>query len=116
MSTHSEPRKDEDDYINDYLRNNRTEKDAERDVQRDDVERDVEQERGQEDGDGRIAKVGIRDRMKHFTWAWFTSTMSTGGLAIALAETPRRFDGEYFPAQNLGCGINYRATCYSNVL
>ncbi|KAF1956213.1 hypothetical protein CC80DRAFT_472942 [Byssothecium circinans] len=40
-------------------------------------------------------KVGIRERLKHFTWAWFTSTMSTGGLAIALAETPHKFRGLY---------------------
>ncbi|KAF2691198.1 C4-dicarboxylate transporter/malic acid transport protein [Lentithecium fluviatile CBS 122367] len=35
----------------------------------------------------------MRVRLKHFTWAWFTSTMSTGGLAIALARTPHRFGG-----------------------
>jgi hypothetical protein len=39
-------------------------------------------------------KVGVRERLKHFTWAWFLSTMSTGGLAIILAETPHKFHGK----------------------
>jgi hypothetical protein len=38
--------------------------------------------------------VSIRERLKHFTWSWFTSTMGTGGLAIALGVTPHRFRGE----------------------
>ncbi|KAF2661316.1 hypothetical protein K491DRAFT_647624 [Lophiostoma macrostomum CBS 122681] len=37
--------------------------------------------------------VSIRERLKHFTWSWFTSTMGTGGLAIALGVTPHRFRG-----------------------
>jgi C4-dicarboxylate transporter/malic acid transport protein len=40
-------------------------------------------------------KVSIRQRLKHFTFAWFLSTMSTGGLSIALAETPHQFTGLY---------------------
>lgn len=40
-----------------------------------------------------ITKVNLRLRLKHFTFAWFLSTMSTGGLAIALAETPHQFRG-----------------------
>ena len=36
-------------------------------------------------------RVGIRERMKHFTWAWFTLTMSTGGIALLLSLEPHRF-------------------------
>ncbi|KAI4913134.1 hypothetical protein J4E85_010867 [Alternaria conjuncta] len=38
-------------------------------------------------------KIGLRSRLKHFTFAWFLSTMSTGGLALAIAETPHQFPG-----------------------
>ncbi|KAF2089922.1 C4-dicarboxylate transporter/malic acid transport protein-like protein [Saccharata proteae CBS 121410] len=38
-------------------------------------------------------RVSLKNRLEHFTWSWFTTTMSTGGLALALAETPHRFDG-----------------------
>jgi C4-dicarboxylate transporter/malic acid transport protein len=37
--------------------------------------------------------IGIRDRVHHFTWAEFTATMSTGGIALLLAQTPHRFKG-----------------------
>ncbi|KAF2199041.1 hypothetical protein GQ43DRAFT_133210 [Delitschia confertaspora ATCC 74209] len=40
-------------------------------------------------------KVGLRERLKHFTWAWFTGTMSSGGIGILLAQTPHRFRGLY---------------------
>ena len=36
--------------------------------------------------------IGIRDHLHHFTWAWFTTTMSTGGIALILAQTPHRFN------------------------
>lgn len=32
-------------------------------------------------------------RLQHFTWTWFACTMSTGALAIVLANTPFRFTG-----------------------
>jgi hypothetical protein len=40
-------------------------------------------------------KIGLRRRLKHFTFAWFLCTMSTGGLSIALTETPHKFRGVY---------------------
>ncbi len=38
-------------------------------------------------------RLGLWERIPHFTWAWFSSTMSTGGLALALAATPHQFNG-----------------------
>ncbi|KIW85148.1 hypothetical protein Z517_00538 [Fonsecaea pedrosoi CBS 271.37] len=34
-------------------------------------------------------------RMKHVTWAWFTLTMATGGIANVLQTVPYRFRGLY---------------------
>ena len=35
------------------------------------------------------------DRLEHFTWAWFTLPMATGGLALLLnsGTQPHSFDG-----------------------
>lgn len=41
----------------------------------------------------RVKVVSIRDRLRDFTWSWFSVTMSTGALAILLALTPNRFPG-----------------------
>lgn len=35
----------------------------------------------------------FRDRIAHFTWPWFACTMSTGALAVVLANTPNTFTG-----------------------
>lgn len=35
----------------------------------------------------------FKDRIAHFTWPWFATTMSTGAIAVVLANTPNRFDG-----------------------
>lgn len=34
-----------------------------------------------------------KQRLRHMTWAWFTSSMSTGGIALLLGRTPFRFRG-----------------------
>lgn len=33
-------------------------------------------------------KLGYKERIKHFTWAWYTLTMSTGGLALLISVQP----------------------------
>ncbi|KAL5337841.1 voltage-dependent anion channel [Aspergillus crustosus] len=38
-------------------------------------------------------KVSLRERLRHFTWAWYTLTMSTGGLALLIANQPFQFQG-----------------------
>ncbi|CZR52138.1 related to C4-dicarboxylate transport protein [Phialocephala subalpina] len=38
-------------------------------------------------------KLSIRDRLKHFTFAWYASTTSTGGVAFVLSVIPNRFGG-----------------------
>ncbi|PSN67312.1 hypothetical protein BS50DRAFT_493569 [Corynespora cassiicola Philippines] len=41
----------------------------------------------------------FRERIRHFTWTWFTMTMATGGIANVLYTVPFRFHGLYA----LGC-------------
>lgn len=38
-------------------------------------------------------KVSIRERLSHFTWAWFEATMATGALAMLLSQQPNTFPG-----------------------
>lgn len=38
-------------------------------------------------------KVSIRERLSHFTWAWFEVTMSTGAIATLLGQQPFMFNG-----------------------
>jgi C4-dicarboxylate transporter/malic acid transport protein len=40
-----------------------------------------------------LSKEISYQRLRHFTWAWFTFPMSTGGIAVLLSETPHRFQG-----------------------
>ncbi|CAN8103348.1 unnamed protein product [Discula destructiva] len=37
--------------------------------------------------------IPLRERIRHFTFAWYTLTMSTGGIALCLGSTPHRFRG-----------------------
>ncbi|KAF2724729.1 hypothetical protein K431DRAFT_291380 [Polychaeton citri CBS 116435] len=37
--------------------------------------------------------VPLKERIRHFTWAWFNFPLGTGGIALLLAETPHRFNG-----------------------
>ncbi|PSN69615.1 hypothetical protein BS50DRAFT_292048 [Corynespora cassiicola Philippines] len=38
-------------------------------------------------------KLPFGQRLKHFTWAWYTLTMSTGGIATLLSIQPHSFPG-----------------------
>ncbi|KEY73508.1 hypothetical protein S7711_03675 [Stachybotrys chartarum IBT 7711] len=55
-----------------------------------DEEDQLQRDRGSPNG----RKVGLRDRIKHFTWANFTCTQSTGGIAILLSQLPHQFSGQ----------------------
>ncbi|KAF1987261.1 hypothetical protein K402DRAFT_330851 [Aulographum hederae CBS 113979] len=37
----------------------------------------------------------FKERVRHFTWTWFTMTMATGGIANVLYTVPYRFHGLY---------------------
>ncbi|KAI1001295.1 hypothetical protein K3495_g6906 [Podosphaera aphanis] len=37
--------------------------------------------------------LSLKDRLKHFTFAWYAATMSTGGVAFLLSVIPNRFPG-----------------------
>ncbi|KAG9241238.1 voltage-dependent anion channel [Calycina marina] len=53
----------------------------------------------QEDEEGNAAlhslnhHHGWKRRVRHFTWNWFASTMSTGAIAVVLTNTPYKFAG-----------------------
>lgn len=58
----------------------------------------------QDDADDMSEKEGplrlsLRERLRHFTWTWFTMTMATGGIANVLHTVPWRFNGLY----EIGC-------------
>jgi hypothetical protein len=40
-----------------------------------------------------LGSVSLRDRLRHFTFAWYAMTMSTGGVAFVLSVIPNRFGG-----------------------
>ncbi|KAL4802928.1 voltage-dependent anion channel [Aspergillus unguis] len=47
------------------------------------------------------ASISIRERLHHFTWAWYTLTMSTGGLALLISNQPFQFKG----LQDIGLAV-----------
>lgn len=38
-------------------------------------------------------KLSLKPRLKHFTWAWYTFPMSTGGLSLLIFAQPHQFPG-----------------------
>ena len=38
-------------------------------------------------------RLGMLQRLEHFTWAWYTLTMSTGGLSLLIHAQPYQFPG-----------------------
>jgi hypothetical protein len=38
-------------------------------------------------------KYGLKERLHHFTWAWYVFPMSTGGLSLLLFAQPFQFPG-----------------------
>lgn len=38
-------------------------------------------------------RLGFKQRLHHFTWAWYTLPMSTGGLALLMFAQPHQFPG-----------------------
>ncbi|KAI0140639.1 malic acid transport protein [Pestalotiopsis sp. NC0098] len=38
-------------------------------------------------------RIGFKQRLHHFTWAWYTFPMSTGGLSLLIFAQPHQFPG-----------------------
>lgn len=39
------------------------------------------------------ASLPFRERLRHFTWAWYTLSMSTGGISLLIIAQPHNFPG-----------------------
>ncbi|KAH6677875.1 malic acid transport protein [Plectosphaerella plurivora] len=46
-------------------------------------------------------KLSFKKRLHHFTWAWYTLVMSTGGLALLIFAQPHTFPG----LKQIGAGV-----------
>lgn len=59
------------------------------------TDRHISNEANEISSEGKLSKLGLRDqgrlpwkqRIRHFTWAYFTLTMATGGIANAIAQS-----------------------------
>ncbi|KAF2116456.1 voltage-dependent anion channel [Lophiotrema nucula] len=56
-----------------------------------------EKDLGSREANGQLVvadHASLRERVSHFTWAWFTLTMSTGGISNLINAQPHRFNGQ----------------------
>lgn len=53
---------------------------------------------GKKDGVPSTSKLSWKERIRHVTWAYFTVTMATGGLANVLYEGKRDFEPGFWLA------------------
>ncbi|GAB7350558.1 hypothetical protein MBLNU459_g1136t3 [Dothideomycetes sp. NU459] len=51
--------------------------------------------KGDDEDESRGQRLSWRERIRHFTWTWFTMTMATGQIAAVLYVVPYRFHGLY---------------------
>ncbi|KXJ89064.1 voltage-dependent anion channel [Microdochium bolleyi] len=76
------------------------------DLDEKDPDHDLEKGKGQDHGKGHDhghghvdvndpnrPRYGLKQRLHHFTWAWFTTTMSAGGLSLLIFAQPFQFPG-----------------------
>ncbi|ETI22826.1 hypothetical protein G647_06902 [Cladophialophora carrionii CBS 160.54] len=56
-------------------------------------EKGTSQDKTEDPGEEKPKNLTWKQRMKHVTWAWFTLTMATGGIANVLHTVPYRFSG-----------------------
>ncbi|KAL2203396.1 hypothetical protein CC79DRAFT_1314358 [Sarocladium strictum] len=55
--------------------------------------KDVDHSQHVDINDPNRPKLPLRQRLHHFTWAWYTLAMSTGGLSLLIFAQPHQFPG-----------------------